>query len=121
MQKSTTAALLSAFVFPGIGHLYLRSYVRGLLLLSIAAIALTDFIRRAWHEANLIREQLIDEINAGGIIDLEVLITQAQSAVAHIDRQPFTTATLILFVCWIIAIIDSYQLGRKLAETPPAP
>ena len=114
MRKAITAVLLSALVFPGAGHLYLRSYARGLILLAISAAALTDFIRRAWHEAELIRTQLLGEINANGVIDLELLITQTMNSVHHIDRQPYTIATLILLACWIIGIVDSHLLGKKL-------
>lgn len=115
MRKPITAVLLSAFVFPGAGHLYLRSYLRGLILLAISAVALIDFIRRAWHEAELIREQLLNEINNNGIIDLELLITQTMNSVHQIDNQPFTVATLILLACWVIGIVDSHFLGKKLA------
>ncbi len=120
MRKSTKSALLSALVFHGSGHLYLRSYTRGLLLIVISAAALTDFIRRAWQAVELIRSQLIDEINSSGVIDLEVLITHATKAVDQIDHQPFTIATLILLACWLIGIIDSHRLGEKLEGTPPA-
>lgn len=116
MRKSITAALLSALVFPGAGHLYLRSYLPGSFLLVISAAAFIDFIRRAWHEAELIREQLIDQINAGGIIDLEVLIRHTTASLDHIDRQPFTLATFILLACWLIGIIDSHRLGKKIEE-----
>lgn len=117
MRKSIAAVLLSALVFPGTGHLYLRSYPRGLILLAISVVALIDFIRRAWHEAELIRDQLIGEINASEIIDLELLIRQTLSAVDRIDNQPFTLATLVLLVCWLIGIIDSHRLGKKMEET----
>src|SRR4030043_2013514 len=33
MKVSYKAALLSAFVFPGVGHLYLKRYWRGLVIL----------------------------------------------------------------------------------------
>lgn len=116
MRKSIAAVLLSALVFPGAGHLYLRSYLRGLILVAISTAALIDFMRRAWHEAKAIREQLINEINAHGIIDLELLITKTMSAVDRIDSQPFTIATLVLLACWLIGIIDSHRLGKKSEE-----
>lgn len=117
MRKSITATLLSALVFPGAGHLYLRSYLRGCILLAIAAATLVDFIRRAWHEAELIREQFIDQINSGGIIDLDLLVAKTMNTVDHIDSQPFTIATLVLLACWLIGIIDSHRLGKKIEET----
>lgn len=116
MRKSITAVLLSALVFPGVGHLYLRSYLRGFILVAISAAALIDFIRRAWREAEIIREQLLNEINSSGIIDFERLITQTTANIHHIDSQPFTIATLLLLACWLIAIIDSHREGKKIEE-----
>lgn len=121
MRKSITALLLSAFVFPGAGHLFLRSYARGIILLAISVVALVDFMRRAWHEAEIIREQLIDEINNSGAIDFELLVRHAMNAVDHIDRQPFTIATLILLACWLVGILDSYRLGKKMEEASTTP
>ena len=121
MNKSTKAALLSALVFPGIGHLYLRSYTRGIILLAICTVALTDFIRRAWHEAELIRTQINAEINATGIIDLESLIAHATAAADRIDHSPFTIATIVIVACWLIGIFDSYRIGKQFEETPTSP
>lgn len=119
MRKTTTAVLLSAFAFPGSGHLYLRSYARGIALSAISAAALFDFIRRAWHEAELIRAQLVDEVNARGVMDIETLVAHATAAVDRIDHQPFTYTSLILFACWIIAIVDSHRIGAKLDKITP--
>lgn len=121
MRKSTIAALLSACVLPGSGHIYLRSYARGIALLGISAAALVDFVHRVWQEAALIRGQLMAEINAGGGGDIETLIAHAMSTVDRIDRQPFTIATLVLSACWLIGILDSYRLGKRFEETSPSP
>lgn len=121
MRKSTLAPLLSAFVFPGLGHLYLRSYARASILLVITAAALFDFTQRAWQAVAAIRAQLVAEINATGVIDLETLIAHAMAIVDHIDRQPFTIATWIMFASWLVGIVDSHRLGKKLEETPPLP
>lgn len=114
MNKSAKSALLSALVFPGIGHLYLRSYARGGVLVAIAVAALADFIHRAWQEAELVREQLTAEINASGVVDLGDLIAHATTAADRIDNKPFTLAGGVLIACWLIGIFDSYRIGKKL-------
>jgi hypothetical protein len=121
MSKSMKAALLSALIFPGTGHLYLRSYARGIILLAICTIALIDFMRRALQQAELIRAQLTTEINAGGAVDIENLVAHATTAVDQIDHQPFTLATIVLFACWLFGIWDSYRIGQQLEKTSPAP
>lgn len=121
MNKSTKSAWLSALVFPGIGHLYLRSYARGTILLAICAVALTDFIRRAWQEAELIRAQINTEINTTGVIDLESLIAHATATVDRVDNKPFTLAGIVLIGCWLFGIFDSYRIGKKAEATLPSP
>ena len=39
MKKSTKAVLLSGLVFPGLGHLYLKRWLEGILLTGVAAYA----------------------------------------------------------------------------------
>jgi hypothetical protein len=119
MQKSATSALLSAFVFPGIGHLYLRSYARGLILLAICTAALIDFIQRAWREAELISAQVNAEISETGAIDLESLVAHATAAVDHIDNKPFTVSGCVLIACWLFSIFDSYRIGKNVPSPPP--
>ncbi len=121
MNRTTKSILLSALVLPGAGHLYLRSYTRGIILLAICAAALTDFIRRAWHEAELIRARLIDEVNAGGMFDLDALIAHATAAANSIDKKPFTLAGIVLIACWLFGIFDSYRLSKRLEETATSP
>ena len=54
MKKSVKAALWSAFAYPGIGHLVLRSRVRGWALIA----AFTGLV---WY--------LIDDIFSRGLVD----------------------------------------------------
>ena len=121
MRKSAIAALLSALVFPGAGHFYLRSYARGSALLIVSAAALFEFIRRAWREVEAIRSQLMTQIDVSGVVDLNTLIAHALAAADRIDRQPFTIAMLVLLGCWLIGIIDSHRIGKRIEEAPISP
>ena len=122
MRKSLKAALLSALVFPGSGHLFLRCYARALVLFAITAAALADFIYRAWLIAEAIQAQLTHEIENGGMIDLPTLVAHATAALDRIDNQPFTLATMVMLICWLIGIVDSYRVGEqreRAAAVPP--
>lgn len=118
-NKVITATLLSALVFPGAGHLYLRSYPRGIGLIAINTLALIDFIRRAWHEAELIRAQIIDEISASGVIDLETIMAHTIAAVHRIDSTPFTFGGGVLLVCWLVGVFDSYRISSRASSLSP--
>ena len=58
MKKSTTAALISALVFPGCGHYYLKKYVIGTILIVAVFVPLYIIITHAIERALLISEKL---------------------------------------------------------------
>lgn len=51
MKKPMKAALLSAFIFPGIGHFLLRKYMRGAVLAGAAFAGLYFLIARTVETA----------------------------------------------------------------------
>ena len=47
MKRSTRAVLLSGLVFPGLGHIFLKQYLRGSILVLIALATASVIIRFA--------------------------------------------------------------------------
>lgn len=104
MKKSTKAALLSALVFPGTGHLYLKKYLPGLILAGISLVALyllmADTLDQAYRIAN--------QIAQGNNVDL--LTVEADSSAG--------LAGWVLLICWVLGIIDAHRLGRRADHNP---
>ena len=110
MKKSFKAALLSAFLCPGAGHIYLKKYLFGCILILVAFSALFVITSKAVEKATEISEQV-----ASGEIpyDMEVirdLITKSQSPE---EIKQINTMTLIFIFAWIVGIFDSYRLARS--------
>ena len=63
MKKSSKAALLSGLIFPGIGHFFLREYLRGLSLIVLSLLALSVVVTRSYQQASLI----VDQIASGNV------------------------------------------------------
>jgi hypothetical protein len=109
MRNSIKAALLSAFVFPGLGHIVLKSYPMGFLLATAALLSSSLLI------ANVIKRAMaiVESLQRGEIpIDITVireLITSQPSAAV---TQQLEIATTILMITWIVGIVDSYRIGR---------
>ena len=59
MNRPVIAALLSALVFPGAGHLYLKRNGRALLFLLPTALAVAVFIGQAFEQAAAIADQIL--------------------------------------------------------------
>jgi hypothetical protein len=113
MNRSVGAALISAFVFPGAGHLYLRRPGRGCLFLlpalGGAIVYFGDFAARV--------SNMLDLVMSGQVApDPAAIAARLQ---AQGGASPFVTFCGIVFLmCWIGSIIDSFVVARSAA--PPA-
>ena len=110
MTKSTKAALLSCFVLPGAGHLYLKRYKFGLLL-SVSAVAAVYFITTSAIQAAL----EVSEIIQGGGVGLDAgAIAELVSQQSRGGEESSSTTMTTLTIIWLIGIFDSYRVGRML-------
>lgn len=101
---------MSALVFPGVGHLYLKKYLSGVALASVAGGALY-FLTFTVVERALI---IVEKIQLGDVppdIDSIAELLTKQSAGA--DSKLINIATIILLFSWVIGIADSYLAGRE--------
>ncbi len=108
MKKSTKAALLSGLIFPGVGHMVLKQYLRGSILMLSTVIALAVIITKAVKQALAI----VDKISSGEIPLESVTITElASQSTGAADGSILNIAVLVIVACWLIGIIDSYRVG----------
>ena len=108
MKKSSKAALLSGLIFPGIGHIVLKQYLRGSVLMLFALIALSVIVTRIYQQALAI----VDRINSGDIpVDTGAIAEMVANSTSGADSFMENIAVVVLGACWLIGIIDSYRLG----------
>jgi hypothetical protein len=108
MKKTSTAVLLSTLVYPGSGHLYLKHYIQGLVLVAISTMALYFLLLTTVEIAQGISDQiLLGEISLDFIKITEMISTQLENR----DTQVINWATYSFFICWLIGIVDSYRLA----------
>ena len=58
MKKHTKAALLSTFIFPGVGHFLLKKHIQGALLTGTAFFALYFLIANTVEKTLLVFEKI---------------------------------------------------------------
>jgi TM2 domain-containing membrane protein YozV len=108
MQRSIKAALLSGLIFPGLGHMSLKQYRRGTALILTTLAALAIIVNISFQRAQIV----VDRINSG---DIPVDAVAISDAVAHSadGANGFiqNAAVIVLGICWLVGIIDSYRLG----------
>ena len=108
MMRSSKAALLSGLVFPGIGHIVLKLYLRGSVLMLFALVALSVIVTRIYQRALTI----VDRIYSGDIpVDTGAIAEIVSNSTSGADSLIENIAVIVLVACWLIGIIDSYRLG----------
>jgi hypothetical protein len=111
MKVSYKAALLSALVFPGAGHVYLKRYSRALLIMFPVFAGLGYVI---WTVTVSALNRLDDAMAKvqGGTTNLQALSDIVGSKILTTD--PYNDTVFYVIVCiWIFAIIDAYRIGRQ--------
>jgi len=118
MKVSYKAALLCAFVFPGVGQLYLKRYWRGLVIMFVVFTGLGYMVW--WATVSALKG--LDDAMAkvpGGTVNLQELSDIVGSKM--LTTNPYHDAVFSVIVCfWIFAIIDAYRIGRQ-RELQPGP
>jgi hypothetical protein len=108
MRRSTKAALLSGLIFPGIGHMVLKQYLRGSFLMILALIASSVIVIEVIQRALTI----VDRINSGDIpVETGAIAEMVSNSTSGADSLIQNISVIVLGACWLIGIIDSYRLG----------
>jgi hypothetical protein len=118
VKKSTKAVFLSAFVFPGVGHLYLKQFVIGILLFGGAASALYWSVSSAVSKALAIVETMQSE---GEPLDVEAIARLVSEQAGGAEGFSLRMTTIALLAVWVIGIVDSYRVGRVVEKGEEAP
>jgi hypothetical protein len=117
MNKSLKAALLSALVFPGIGHFWLKKPLQGSLL-SGASIICLYFLLTAVID---IAQRLSAQIQSGEIPFAVTKITELVSQqLAGSNGQLVDISSLLLVIFWVVGVVDSFRIGWSQEKTGEA-
>ena len=112
MKVSYKAALLSAFVFPGVGQLYLKKYWRGLGIMFFVFTGLGYMIRSATLSAINRLDDVMVKMQ-GKTTNLQELSDIVGSKILNTD--PYHEAVFYFIICiWLFAAIDAYRIGKQV-------
>jgi len=108
MKRSSKAALLSGLIFPGIGHIVLKKYLRASVLMLFALVALSVIATGIYQRAL----SIVDRINSGDIpVDTAAIAEMVSNSSNGADSFIENIALIVLGAVWLIGVIDSYRLG----------
>ncbi|MDB2705300.1 hypothetical protein N9Y67_02035 [Pseudomonadota bacterium] len=110
MKKSLKAALLSALVFPGFGHFFLKKPIQGLLLAVLATLCLYFLLTSIYDLA----QQLSLQIQQGQIaMDLGSINQALSQQALQRESSSMNMPSFWFFALWLIGIFDSYRIGTE--------
>jgi len=117
LKKSTKAALLSAFIFPGVGHVYLKKYMVGASLAGVSFAAIYYLVAKAVETAL----EITGKIQSGDVpLDIGAITELVSQQSSGADARMLNVATTALGICWLIGIVDSYRAGRAREQSDAA-
>ena len=109
MNKSIKAALLSAFVFPGVGHFFLKKHIAGTVLAGSTLVSLYLVISNTAEKAL----QIFGKIQRSEVqLDIAAITELVSKQPTGTDAQLLNIASVVIIISWLIGIIDSYRVGR---------
>ncbi|TXS95307.1 hypothetical protein FV139_05255 [Parahaliea maris] len=112
MDRASRAALLSALVFPGVGHCYLGRWWRGLSLALASLVPLYLLVSTVFA----ITRELVAELESGALPPDLLILTQETMSRVHAGSNTLQMASLAFAVFWVAGIVDAHRLG---SQNPP--
>jgi TM2 domain-containing membrane protein YozV len=116
LKKSTKAALLSCFVFPGVGHFYLKRFMLGVFLLVGAAVAGYVVFSSAMDTAN----EIVAKIQGGSASFNIEAISKLVEERSRTRGESTNFATWVFLALWLIGIVDCVRVGHKVEKAEGA-
>lgn len=99
---------MSAFIYPGSGHFFLKKPVQGALLAGVATVCLCLLLVTTVE----IAQQISDRILSGEIpMDIARITQEILKQLASSSIHQINITTSLIFISWLVSIIDSYRLG----------
>lgn len=110
MKRQSKALLLSALVFPGAGHLYLKHTLRGVTLMGLTTAGMAFILVRLMTRAMALVE---DMLRGGGPLDPQGIAGLLANSATGAEALLLNIATYGVAILWIIGMVDSYRLGKN--------
>ncbi|MEJ2651689.1 MAG: hypothetical protein P8173_07835 [Gammaproteobacteria bacterium] len=113
MKRSIKAALISGLAFPGLGHIFLKKYLVGAVLLFAAGASVYSVSVTAIDTAL----SVAGEIEAGEVSINEDAIGRLIEQKSQGSAKATNLSLVVLMLSWGIGVVDSYRVGKAKERT----
>ena len=111
MSNSLKSACLSGLVYPGLGQIYQKHYIRGGVLSGIVSACIIMILLKASGKINKI---LANIASSNSELDITTVIQQVYTFETGQEYLIMKTLTALILCCWAIAIVDAYLSGKRI-------
>ncbi len=109
MNKAYKATLLSALIFPGLGHLMLKKHPQAIFFLGTTSYACYLLLASAIAVAL----QIVSQVESGKLLKItDILHFLADKASSGYSAE-IQYAMLWVLLSWLVATLDTYRLDRQ--------
>ena len=116
MSNSVKALLLSAFVFPGAGHYFLKKPVQGTILAGASLACLYGILSISMSIAQGVASKIqTGELPLDATRLEQELQKESSGTPGLVDLMTFTFGA-----CWFFGIADSFRIGRATDKADAA-
>lgn len=111
MRNSTKGVLLSALVYPGLGQIALKSYLRGVSLIVLTSWGLYRIVAKMYQQI----VGLLDGTEISAIVtSTDDIVKVIIDMLPDVGGPSYRTLLRIISGCWLAGIVDSWLSGRRL-------
>lgn len=109
MKVSYNAALLSGFVFPGVGYLSLKLYRKALVVISVSAVCFAGLIQSIFIKVRGIMDLVVSGEVTPDVSSMLVALQEiAQQNAGWQDYAGYGFA-----LCWALSIVDAVKIAER--------
>ncbi len=114
MSKALKAAFLSTVLGAGAGHLYLKRFRRGAILILSTLSCLLAVATQGIKQARVILEKLPADSNLLSFDEVSGLVTK------NFNSEDFlltNAVTMLIMLIWSFGIFDAYRIGKEMDKS----
>ena len=118
MKSSWKGVWLSGLVYPGLGQIVQKHYLRGISLIGIFTASLLVIVFTAIKQYETILSNIESSNHEN---DITALLQEASKYTVSQDNSTMKYTSAVIMCCWAIGTIDAYLSGKKIDSRKGSP
>ena len=118
MKSSWKGACLSGLVYPGLGQIVQKHYLRGISLIGIFTASMLSIMFNAFKQYETILTNIESSKNE---YDITTILQEASKFTGSQDISTMKYTSIVIMCVWATGTIDAYLSGKRIDLSKGAP